>query len=99
MQMDRAVGAAPLDAVLAGDGQAPEQLVDVADRAPGDERQRAAETLCERGQQARDGFVDAHAGRIVREFGERAVDVEEQRAVERQRGRRRGTSFARHAFR
>ena len=79
--VDRAVGGAPVEPVLAGDRQREpgEQPVGIGDRAPGDERDRAGERARQRRQQRCDGGVDADRVGRGGELEQGAVDVEEQR--------------------
>jgi hypothetical protein len=81
VQVHRAVAAATLAAVLARDRKhdAGEQHVDVADRAAGDQRERAAEDRRGLGQRHAEERVDVDAVGRLGELDQRAVDVEEQR--------------------
>ncbi len=74
-----AVGAA-LDPVQAGDVEAAglQEIVDDADRAPGDDGERAAEPLAQAFQGGHEIRIDLHRVRPRRDLDEGAVEIEEQ---------------------
>ena len=90
VEVQVAAGRAALGAVLAGDGEARgrEERVDVRDRAPRDEGQRAARGPPQPLEQLAQRRVYAHRVRPLGEAHEGAVDIEEDGGVVRDGGHR-----------
>jgi hypothetical protein len=75
--------------VLPRDGQLQprEQPIRIANRASGDQSDRAAEPARHGGQKREETGLDVHLVGSISMVQQRAVDVEEQRVRPRQRGR------------
>ena len=101
MLVQRAVGAAALEAVLArdGHGEAAEQAVGVGHRPAGDQRNGAVEAPRQRRQQSGDAGIHVDAVGCRRKLQQRAIDVEKERAAGKERRRMAEPALARKGSR